>query len=141
MQFIVRKQSLWLVEVEKDILRGARAAPSVGWASREPRLNSRQKQGATRQDLSCGQAGEPPLEGAASVPDKSGHSHAALHAGHLVIAATKLPWVTCSIKKKNVLHRGLWLAQAGPHVHTPQPGSWKSERPGHLVSWWGNGYS
>lgn len=90
-QFIVRKQSLWLAEAEKDILRGARAAPSVGWASRGPRLNSRQKQGATRQDLSCGQAGEPPLEGAASAPDKSGHGHAALHAGHLVIAATKLP--------------------------------------------------
>lgn len=56
-QFIVQKQSLCMVEAEKFVLRGARASPGVvGWASWGPRMNSKQKQGATQQDLSCGQA-------------------------------------------------------------------------------------
>ena len=78
-QFTVRKQSLCMVEAEKVVLRGARASPGVGWASWGPRMNSKQKQGATQQDLRCGQAQKLPLEGAAAVPDKLGHGRAALH--------------------------------------------------------------
>ena len=78
-QFIVRKQSLCMVEAEKVVLRGARASPSVGWASWGPRMNSKQKQGAAQQDLSCGQAQELPLEGTTAAPGKLGRGRAALH--------------------------------------------------------------
>ena len=108
-QFIVRKQSLCMVEAEKFVLRGARASPGVGWASWGPRMNSKQKQGATQQDLSCGQAQELPLEGAAAAPDKLGRGGAALHTRHLAIAATQLPWVTCCRNLNKTKHpiRGL----------------------------------
>ena len=97
MQLIIREQNLYLVEAEKAVLRGDKAAPSVGWPSWGPRLDSGQKQEAPQQDLSPGQAGELPLVGIAAVPAKLGiavlpHTWTSAH------ATAQLPWVTGSRK-------------------------------------------
>ena len=137
-QFTVQKQSLCMVEAEKFVLRGARASPGVvGWASWGPRMNSKQKQGATQQDLSCGQAQELPLEGAAAAPDKLGRGSAALHTLHLDIAATQLPWVICCRNENKTKH----LVQGpliGPGRNTCPTDSWKvhSRVSGFMVEEW-----